>query len=69
MVLTCPPGDPWRTNFEFVWVRSHYLLAQIHERRGDTGTARELYRQFYELWRDGDIDRERVEEAKRKSGM
>jgi len=58
-----------RLNFEFVWVRSHYLLAQIHERRGDTGTARELYRQFYELWRDGDIDRERVEEAKRKSGM
>jgi len=50
-------------------VRSHYLLAQIHERRGDTDTARELYRRFYALWRDGDIDRDRVEEAKRKSGM
>jgi serine/threonine protein kinase/Tfp pilus assembly protein PilF len=52
-----------------IWVRSHYLLAQIHERRGDTEKARELYRRFHELWRDGDIDRERVEEAKRKSGM
>ena len=52
-----------------IWVRSHYHLAQIHERRGDNERARELYRQFYELWRNGDIDRERVEEAKRKSGM
>ena len=58
-----------RLDREILWVRSHYLLAQIHERRGDTDTARELYRQFYELWRDGDIDRDRVEEAKRKSGM
>jgi Tfp pilus assembly protein PilF len=52
-----------------IWVRSHYHLAQIHERRGDNERARELYRRFYELWRDGDIDRDRVEEAKRKSGM
>jgi tetratricopeptide (TPR) repeat protein len=50
------------------WVRSHYLLAQIHERRGDIDGARELYCRFYELWRDGDIDRERVEEAQRKCG-
>jgi tetratricopeptide (TPR) repeat protein len=58
-----------RLNREHIWVRSHYLLAQIHERRGNTEMARELYRRFYELWRDGDIDRGRVEEAKRKSGM
>jgi tetratricopeptide (TPR) repeat protein len=51
------------------WVRSHYLLAQIHERRGDTDKASELYRQFYELWRDGEIDRDWVEEARSKSGM
>jgi tetratricopeptide (TPR) repeat protein len=58
-----------RLSREVVWVRSHYLLAQTCERRGDTEKARELYRRFYELWRDGEIDRDRVEEAKRKSGM
>jgi tetratricopeptide (TPR) repeat protein/TolB-like protein len=58
-----------RLTYEILWVRSHYYLAQIHERRGDNDRARELYRQFYELWRDGEIDRDRVEEAKRKSGM
>ncbi len=58
-----------RLNREYIWVRSHFLLAQIYERRGDTEKARDLYRQFYELWSDGEIDRDRVEEAKRKSGM
>jgi tetratricopeptide (TPR) repeat protein len=51
------------------WARSHHLLAQIHERRGDTAKARQLYRRFYELWRDGDIDRDWVEEARRKSDL
>jgi hypothetical protein len=28
--------------------------------------AREHYRRFYEYWKDGDMDRERAEEAERK---
>jgi tetratricopeptide (TPR) repeat protein len=58
-----------RLSHEVLWVRSHYLLAQICERQGDMDRARELYRQFYDLWRDGEIDRERVEEARSKSGI
>ena len=49
------------------YVRSFYFLGKIHENRGDMQKAREYYRRFYEFWKDGDMDRERVEEAKRKS--
>ncbi len=49
------------------FVRSFYFLGKIHENRGDMEKAREYYRRFFEYWKDGDIDRERVEEAKRKS--
>ncbi len=48
------------------YVRSFYFLGKIHENRGDMDKARECYRRFIEYWKDGDIDRERVEEAKRK---
>ena len=48
------------------YVRSFYFLGRIHENRGDMDKAREYYRRFIEYWKDGDIDRERVEEAKRK---
>ncbi len=51
------------------YVRSFYFLGTIHENRGDMGRAREYYRRFHEYWKDGDMDRERVEEAKRKLGM
>jgi hypothetical protein len=48
------------------YVRSSYFLGTIHENRGEMEKAREYYGRFYELWKDGDMDRERVEEAKRK---
>jgi tetratricopeptide (TPR) repeat protein len=48
------------------YVRSFYFLGKIHENRGDMERARECYRRFYEFWKDGDMDRARVEEAKRK---
>jgi tetratricopeptide (TPR) repeat protein/TolB-like protein len=48
------------------YIRSFYFLAKIHENRGDADKAREYYRRFYEYWKDGDIDRERVEEARGK---
>ena len=48
------------------YVRSFYFLGKIHENRGDMEKAREYYGRFYEYWKDGDLDRERVEEAKGK---
>jgi tetratricopeptide (TPR) repeat protein len=48
------------------FVRSFYFLGRIYETRGETEKAREYYRRFYDYWKTGDIDRERVEEAKKK---
>jgi tetratricopeptide (TPR) repeat protein len=49
------------------YVRSFYFLGKIHENRGEMDKAREYYRRFVDYWGDGDIDRERVEEARIKS--
>ena len=49
--------------FPIEYVRSFYFLAKIHENRGDMDKAREYYRRFLGFWKDGDMDRERVEEA------
>jgi hypothetical protein len=48
------------------YARSFYLLAQIHERRGDAARAREQYARFLDLWRDGDLERGWVAEAEKK---
>ena len=48
------------------YVRSFYFLGKIHEKRGEMEKSREYYRRFVGFWKDGDMDRERVEEAKRK---
>ena len=53
-------GDP------LPFVRSLYLLGQIHERKGDRAKAAEYYRRFVQYWGDGDIDRERVADARKK---
>jgi tetratricopeptide (TPR) repeat protein len=45
-------------------VRSLYHLAKIHEKRGDGERSREYFQRFYDLWKDGDLDPERVEEAR-----
>jgi hypothetical protein len=50
------------------WARSFYLLGGIYERRGDTLRAREQYKRFLDLWRDGDMERGWVEEVRRKLG-
>jgi tetratricopeptide (TPR) repeat protein len=49
------------------YARSFYLLAGIHERRGDPARARERYSRFLDLWRDGDMERGWVAEAKKKT--
>jgi tetratricopeptide (TPR) repeat protein len=58
-----------RTVWPIPYVRSFYFLGKAHDNRGDMEKAREYYRRFYEYWKDGDMDRERVEEAKSKLGM
>ena len=55
-----------RVTNPFEYVRSFYFLGKIHENRGEMESAREYYRRFYEYWKDGDMDRERVEEARSK---
>ena len=45
-------------------LRPKLLLSwKIHEKRGDTDEARAYYQRFVDYWKDGDMDRERVEEA------
>jgi tetratricopeptide (TPR) repeat protein len=48
------------------YVRSFYFLGKIHEKRSEMEKAREYYQRFVDYWGDGDMDRERVEEARRK---
>ncbi len=53
--------------FDYVsYVRAHYLLAQLYEKRGDRARASQLYGRYLDHWRDGDMDRTQVAEAQRK---
>ena len=56
---------------EHVWqpipyIRSFYFLGRIHEERGDAERARAYYQRFVDFWGEGEIDRERVSEARSK---
>ena len=53
-----------RTFWQIPYVRSFYYLAKIHEERGDREKAREFFQRFFDCWRDGDLDRDLVEEAR-----
>jgi tetratricopeptide (TPR) repeat protein len=55
-----------RLEWPIPYVRSFYFLGTIYERRDEMDKAREYYGRFYEYWKDGDMDRERVNEAKGK---
>jgi tetratricopeptide (TPR) repeat protein len=55
-----------RTGSPVEFVRSLYYLGQINERKGDRAKASESYRRFVQYWGDGDIDRERVADARKK---
>ena len=50
------------------YVRSFYFLGALAEKQGNADKARQNYQRFYDYWKDGDIDRDRVAEAKRKIG-
>jgi tetratricopeptide (TPR) repeat protein/predicted Ser/Thr protein kinase len=51
-----------------MYVRSYYLLGQIALERGDLEEARTYYQRFLDHWADGDMDRDRVAQAKRVVG-
>jgi tetratricopeptide (TPR) repeat protein len=51
-----------------LYVRSYYLLGQIALERGDLEEARQYYQRFLDHWADGDLDRDRVAQAKRVVG-
>ena len=53
-----PSGSKLRSTLE--------RLVEIYENRGEMEKARHNYQRFYEHWKDGDLDRERVAEAKSK---
>ena len=42
-------------------------LAQIAEKSGDAAKAREHYQRFLFYWKDGDIDRDKVAAAIKKT--
>jgi tetratricopeptide (TPR) repeat protein len=48
----------------FAYVRSHFFLGQIYEELGDDEQAAHYYRRFLDFWGEGDMDAERVEEAR-----
>jgi tetratricopeptide (TPR) repeat protein/TolB-like protein len=50
-------------DWPILYVRSFYFLGKLHENSGETDRARQYYRRFVDFWKDGDLDRERVEEA------
>jgi serine/threonine protein kinase/tetratricopeptide (TPR) repeat protein len=48
------------------YVRSFYFLGTLHESRGESKEAKDAYRRFVDAWGEGDVDRERIEEARKK---
>jgi tetratricopeptide (TPR) repeat protein len=46
------------------YVRSFYYLGRIHEELGNDARARHFYQRFVDFWGDGDMDRDKVEEAR-----
>jgi eukaryotic-like serine/threonine-protein kinase len=60
-------AGPQRGAAAIASVRALFQLAEIRERQGQRDRARPLYARFASLWKDGDIDRDRVAQATAKS--
>jgi hypothetical protein len=56
-----------RLHWPVPYVRSHYLRARALEGLGRSDEARESCAHFVALWGEGDLDRDAVVEARRKS--
>ncbi len=50
------------------YVRSLYLLGQLALERGDLEQSKDYYRRFLDYWGEGEMDRDRVTQAKRVVG-
>ncbi len=69
---------PWFENFlkeggiltlmPIEYVRAHYYLGLCHSAAGDREQAAKYLRRFLELWGSGDMDRQLVEDARRRLG-
>jgi len=57
-----------RTSAPLEFIRSVYFLATIADRHGEAVAAKEYYTRFLWYWGDGDLDRERVAEARQRLG-
>jgi serine/threonine protein kinase/tetratricopeptide (TPR) repeat protein len=55
-----------RTSWPTEFVRSLYFLGQVADRQGEHEKARVFYRRFVDYWGDGDMDRDRVADARKK---
>jgi len=53
-----------RVNWPRQYVRSLFFLGKIHAERDDAEQARDYLQRFLDHWGDGEIDRERVAEAR-----
>ncbi len=53
-----------RIYYPHEYVRSFYYLGKIAEEDGDRVAARRHYQRFLDYWADGELDRERVDEAR-----
>ena len=60
------PGPYERATQPLEFVRSLFHLATIEEAAGNGPKALEYYRRFVGYWGDGEIDRDKVEIARRK---
>jgi eukaryotic-like serine/threonine-protein kinase len=59
-------GARMRVSYPVEFVRSLYFLGQIAERQGDRAKAAGYYRRFLQYWGDGDIDRDKIADARKK---
>ena len=59
-------GGIARVSYPVEFVRSLYFLGQIADRQGERDKARAFYRRFVDYWGDGDMDRDRVADARKK---
>jgi len=61
-------GGRSRTARPVQYIRSLYLLGQLALERGELETAKDYYRRFLDYWGEGEMDRDRVTQAKRVVG-
>ncbi len=61
-------GGAARLYYPVEFVRGFYSLGQIADRQGVRAKAGASYRRFLQYWADGDIDRDRVADARQRLG-